>query len=227
LLQYRRELALSHDNLGRLLHKLGQPVEAGNAYREALNIQAQLVQEFPKMPEYHHDLAATMVHKAILLRQNKKLDLARRLLEEALPHHQTALQAAPGNVFYREFLRNNRWLLAQVLVDMGEHAAAGETAGQLIQAAVDPGNDIYNAACIFSRCVPLAGRDSRLAESERKEKAQAYADRALATLRQAVQNGYQDIANMKSDTDLDPLRVRPEFQKLLKDLEARPKAERK
>ena len=69
--------------------------------------------------------------------------------------------------------------------------------------------------------MPLAERDSRLAEGQRKERAQAYADRAMATLRQAVQNGYKDAAHMKKDTDLDPLRSRLDFQKLLKELEVK------
>ena len=55
----------------------------------------------------------------------------------------------------------------------------------------------------------------------------AYADRALATLRQAIQNGYQDAAHMKKDTDLDPLGSRPDFRRLLKALEAKTKPDGK
>jgi hypothetical protein len=40
-------------------------------------------------------------------------------------------------------------------------------------------------------------------------------------LRPAVQNGYKDVAHMKQDTDLDPLRSHPEFQKLPNELEAK------
>ena len=77
---------------------------------------------------------------------------------------------------------------------------------------VDPAADLYSAACLLARCVPLAERDNQ-------ERAQAYADGAVATLRQAVQNGYKDVAHMKKDTDLDPLRSHPEFQKLMKEVE--------
>ena len=61
--------------------------------------------------------------------------------------------------------------------------------------------------------------DAKLPNAKRQEVTRSYADRALATLRQAVQNGYKDAAHMKKDTDLDPLRSRPDFQKLLADLE--------
>jgi hypothetical protein len=75
--------------------------------------------------------------------------------------------------------------------------------------------------------VPLAERDTNLSEAQRKDRAQTYADRAMTTLRQAVQNGYKDVAHIKKDTDLDPLRSRPDFQKLLQELEAKAKPESK
>ena len=52
----------------------------------------------------------------------------------------------------------------------------------------------------------------------------ARADRAMATLRQAVQNGYKDAARLRQDKNLDPLRSRGDFQKLLAALEAKGKA---
>ncbi len=39
-------------------------------------------------------------------------------------------------------------------------------------------------------------------------------------LRGAVARGYRDAAHMKRDSDLTPLRQRPDFQKLLTGLEA-------
>jgi hypothetical protein len=43
----------------------------------------------------------------------------------------------------------------------------------------------------------------------------------MAALRQAVGAGYRNVAHMKIDTDLDALRPRPDFQQLLKELEAK------
>ena len=48
-----------------------------------------------------------------------------------------------------------------------------------------------------------------------------YAERAVGLLRKAVQAGYKNHAHMKADPDLDPLRKRADFQKLLADLEAK------
>jgi hypothetical protein len=55
--------------------------------------------------------------------------------------------------------------------------------------------------------------------------AKSYAARALDLLRQAVARGYKDAALMKKDPDLDPLRQRDDYRKLLAEVEAaaRPK----
>jgi hypothetical protein len=49
----------------------------------------------------------------------------------------------------------------------------------------------------------------------------AEADRAMEWLKKAVATGYNDFANIKKDSDLDFLRGREDFKKLLADLEAR------
>jgi hypothetical protein len=71
--------------------------------------------------------------------------------------------------------------------------------------------------------VQLAERDSHLLEVQRKQRAQNYADRAMATLRKAVQSGYKDLSRIKNNKDLDPLRPLESFKKLVSELEsARP-----
>jgi serine/threonine protein kinase len=213
-------LAMSHSNLGNLLGNLGRTQEAETALADAIKHFEQVVAYFPNMHEYRNGLAGAMVNLANVLRQSKRPGRARELLEQAVPHHQAVLQANPGNPKYRQFFRNNRGILAEMLVDLGDHAAAADAAAQFTQTAIDPRGDIYHAACILARCVALAERDTDLSLAQRKEQADAYADRAMDTLRRALQNGYKDAANMKKDSDLDPLRARPDFQRLLAELEA-------
>ena len=45
----------------------------------------------------------------------------------------------------------------------------------------------------------------------------------MKLLREAVSKGYQDVAHMKKDTVLDPLREREDFQKLIAELEVKGK----
>ena len=46
-----------------------------------------------------------------------------------------------------------------------------------------------------------------------------HAVQAVTLLRQAFAAGYKDAAHMRKDTDLNALRSRPDFQKLLEELE--------
>ena len=45
----------------------------------------------------------------------------------------------------------------------------------------------------------------------------------MKLLRDAVSKGYKDVAHMKKDTDLDPLRQRDDFRKLVAELEGKGK----
>lgn len=59
-----------------------------------------------------------------------------------------------------------------------------------------------------------------LTAAEREAK-RRYADQAMEALSKAVHEGWQDVSWMKKDPDLDALRGRPDFRKLLADLEAK------
>jgi serine/threonine protein kinase/Flp pilus assembly protein TadD len=217
--EYRHYLATSHNNLGNLLRGTGRVEEAERAYHDALKVHQQLAADFPTVSDYQNELAGTLHNLADLLRKRKELGPARQLLEQAASHHEAALKANPRHPDYRKSFRDHRSTLVRTLLDLGEHGAAADTAAQLARDAVEPANDVYNAACFLCRCVPLAEHDARLSGAQRKDRAGAYADRAMATLRHAVQNGYQDAAHLKKDTDLDPLRRRADFQRLLAELE--------
>ncbi len=53
--------------------------------------------------------------------------------------------------------------------------------------------------------------------------AQAESDTAMSFLRKAVSAGFRNAAHLGDDTDLDVLRKRADFQKLLGELEAKQK----
>jgi hypothetical protein len=73
----------------------------------------------------------------------------------------------------------------------------------------------YTGACIYSV--------SSAAPGVTAEQAERYAVRAMELLRRAVDKGYKDLMNLKKDKDLDALRLRDEFRKLLTELEAKSK----
>jgi hypothetical protein len=163
-----------------------------------------------------------------LLCRRKEFSQARELLQQAEPHHQAAMKAAPMAAIFRDLYLLNRARLASCLAGLGEHHAAIRIADELVRFDWkspwdrDTPRLIYLAACTLATCIPSAETDAKLLETERKALTRSYGDQALALLGQAITNGYKDEQSLEEyRKDLDPLRSRPEFQMLEKELEKR------
>jgi serine/threonine protein kinase/tetratricopeptide (TPR) repeat protein len=218
--EYRRGLAIVLNNLGILYKDTGRVAEAADLYGQALAVHKRLAADYPAIANSQNETAGAMVNVARLLLARKDVVGARRLLEEALPYHQAALKANPRQPQFRNFYRLNRWRMAETLLELKDHAAAAEAVSQFLQVAYELPRDAYNSACLLARCSRLAATDERFAETKRNELASDYGDRALAALRQAIEKGYKDIAQLNKDADLELLRSRADFQKLMADLGA-------
>ncbi len=95
-----------------------------------------------------------------------------------------------------------------VLLEKHDLPKVRQAAELLAELAKQP-DDSYNAACGFARL--SAGGD--------KQARQKDALRAIELLRQAIAKGFKNIAQMKQDEDLDSLRERDDFKRLLAGLE--------
>jgi tetratricopeptide (TPR) repeat protein len=245
--QDRSGVAKAYFWVGRILQCLGQYKEAEEAYRRAIADNKRLANDFPHQTvEYRDELANWYTNLGMLLQDARQLkdaegayndalaiykQLAAQLLSRheswsqvlkrlggAVPHRQVPLKVGPKDSLYLLYFREIRTLMASSF-----HVRASQVADQLSSLDYNTAANTYNAACLLAQCVCVVEKDAELAEAKRQGLVQSYTDRALATLRQAVQNGYNDVAHMKKDTDLDPLRSNPDFQKILRDLEARAK----
>jgi hypothetical protein len=75
-------------------------------------------------------------------------------------------------------------------------------------------------ACYYAL---LAGVAAEAGSGLTAAEGQEVADKAMEVLRRAVVSGYRNVAKMRTDTDLDSLRKREDFQKLMQELEAKGK----
>ena len=75
---------------------------------------------------------------------------------------------------------------------------------------------LYNAASLRAVTAAVQAKNSA-ADAARLAKEDA--DRAVQWLQKAVTAGWKDAARMRKDSDLDPLRERADFKKLLAELE--------
>jgi hypothetical protein len=78
-------------------------------------------------------------------------------------------------------------------------------------------DSLYRAACM--RAITAAVLRAADKSCEGGKQADAEADGAIAWLKQAVSAGYQDAAHVKQDKDLNALRDRADFTKLVRALE--------
>src|SRR5262249_38303963 len=85
----------------------------------------------------------------------------------------------------------------------------------------DDAGGTYDAACFAANAADAAGACKTLPEAERRRLATGYADQSVKLLKMAIHEGYREHAHMAKDSDLDPLRTRPDYQELARGLEQR------
>jgi serine/threonine protein kinase len=220
---FRQELAKSHLARGTLPYTTGRLKEVEQHWNQAVSIFKQLAADFPNQPDLRNDLAGTYVNLAILQRQQGNCAAAKLLLLEGRPHHLAALKANPRGPEYRQSYRSHLNVLTTVHATLLEPDEAVRTAEICRDLGWNAPADAYDAACSLSLCMPILARHEKLDGKARKDAVQFYGDAAMKLLRDAVSKGFNDAAHMKKDTDLDPLREREDFQKLMAELEAKKK----
>jgi serine/threonine protein kinase/tetratricopeptide (TPR) repeat protein len=217
-LEYRQELAGCHNNLGVLFRVSGRLAEAEAAYADAVIIKKQLAADYPNQPDLQHSLAGTLGNLATVCTQRGDFPAAKGYLEAAQPHHRAALAANPRHAEYRASYRNNLRALTIANARLDDQAGALLTAGTICDLGWNPPADAYDAACALAQCIPSGENHERLEEGKREAAVRFYGDRAMGMLRDSVARGWKDAAHTSKDTDLDPLRPREDFQRLLKAL---------
>jgi serine/threonine protein kinase len=242
---YQEELARTHNNLGSLLTSLGKRDEARGEYQQAIDIGKRLALQFPNVPGYQVDLGGGYCNLAILIRDEGKPAESVPWFAKAITTLTPVHKQDPRNVTAKQFLRNSYleramaldrlqrpaeavqdWDMAIQLSPKSEEAemrtarASSRARSGQAAAAVAEVEDLakigkWEAGQWYDLASVLAVASGKIAD-----KKQQYADRAMELLRNAVQAGYQDGANMAKDADLDPLRTRNDFKKLLAELKA-------
>jgi hypothetical protein len=85
---------------------------------------------------------------------------------------------------------------------------------------------LYDAACNRAVCAAVIMEDPKAPAADAARLGREQADLAMSWLHQAVAAGYTNSEHMKRDKDLDAVRDREDFKKLLAELEAKQKESR-
>jgi len=213
-------LGRSLASLGSTYRQTSRADKAEEPQQHALEIFQRLAREHDQVPEYVYDLGRCEYELGVTARDGGRLGDALARYDKAIEIMTNAL--GRGYAAARPSLMAAQTERAITLARQGGHARAAEEAEAPAQEDVDS-THVYNIACIYSNASAAAGRDSKLSPAEQARLETRYADRAMTSLRRAIAQGYRRPDLFKKDTDLDPLRARDDFQKLIAEVEAQRK----
>jgi tetratricopeptide (TPR) repeat protein len=205
-----------------LIQKDQALLEKAKTHQEdAMKIFLSLTKDHPDVLEFEYDVGRC--HLAL----GGTEDRGGRL-DEALARYEKALEILEdvwhkGYPLAKDTIVHARTERAITWAKQGDHARATKE----VQALVRQGNlravDTYNIACAFSRSSVAADQDAKLPPEARARLKGQYADRGVEFFHKAIDKGYRFLNVIKIDPDLDPLRMRDDFQKILAELEAKVK----
>jgi tetratricopeptide (TPR) repeat protein len=198
VLEYRVALGGSYCNIGNLMRDGDKPFDSLALFAKAIDCLAPVHERDP-----HNERACQILRNSHWGRARAH-DLLERFAE-AIPDWDRAIELSPkegqpGFRIFRAISRLKAGQLENSLADVSE----------LANNPALPAGQWYNLACVYA-----------VASGKIADKKEEYAKRALELLQKAVKAGYLDAANMKMDKDLDPLREREDFKKLLTEVEVK------
>jgi tetratricopeptide (TPR) repeat protein len=136
---------------------------------------------------------------------------------EALPLIDELMKRAEGKVVHPQLIPRAMDIRLRHFAKIKDAAGCRATAEMWEKLKRTDAASLYDAACMRAVTAAVTRASDK---SERATKnANADADRAMAWLRKAVAAGFKNVDHLKKDKDLDSLRDREDFKKLLADLQ--------
>jgi tetratricopeptide (TPR) repeat protein len=207
-------LAEVHIHLGRMLAQTGRPAEAEAEFRAALAILGKPPGDNPRSPFLGAVAANLENNLSIVLRRLGRPAEARDHSERAVAGREAQMWPGKSRGLAEGCL--NRGLARRALGDPAGAAADVRRAMALYDALPwRGGEEWFLTACAHAALAGLAGQaGAGVAAAEGEEQAA----RAMGSLRNAVAMAYRSPDAYRNEDALDPIRDRPDFRLLMRDL---------
>jgi tetratricopeptide (TPR) repeat protein len=216
--EHWQALARSQAILGMAYRGQAQTEKAEKEQQQAVEIFEKLSKEHPGVQEYAYDVGRCYAELGLTANRAGRPG-------DAVAHYDKAITILEG-VFIGG-LRAARYSLLGVRIDRagaqaarGDHVQATAEAEALARQGELRSGHLYDLACAFSQASAAAERDNKPPPEERARLKARYANRAMEFLQRAVTEGYRYPEMLRTDPDVESLRPREDFQKLLANLEA-------
>jgi serine/threonine-protein kinase len=220
---FQRELADSYESIGDLQAKMGHAGPAVESYRQALPTRERLARESPAVTDYQGDLARTYFAIGQLHARANETAAAQLSFQQAIERQRLLVATAPQVRQYAHFLGRLYQELARTYRQVnkpGEARATYEQARDLLEKLPSAdAEELHRLALVRAGCSALIGGDKPGTTAAERAERNRLADLAVDALRRAVTAGFKDLEQLDTDRELDPLRAREDFKKLVQELE--------
>jgi tetratricopeptide (TPR) repeat protein len=220
--QYQQDLANTHNNVGWLLAQMGKPEEAMEAYRDALAIFQKLADAHRDVPRFQSELVMVHINVGRLLASQKRFPEAFATLDESLARSQKLAKADPKTLLHAQNLVWSHAFRGWTRVRVGQPAEAAADLRRAVELWAELPQLDTEAKFERSRVLALlAGLGGDAKSGVTAAEAKAFADQAVAALRDAIKAGWAQAPADLKEPDFDALRGRADFRKLVAEVEAR------
>ncbi len=219
---FRFFLGSTISNLGVLLAEIGRKDEAVEIFRRGTKTLDPLLKIEVSVPEYQGAVATSIDRSALLELDRHNLAEARDLFDRAIALHIQAQTASSRSVIERGALLTDYVYLAETLLRMKDDRRCAETAELIVELAPDEFDFLRRAARFFAGSAAIAANRSELSASNRGERRDSYARRAIQSLQRAIKKGLDDPTELDAPA-YESIRDRADFKTLRDALRSRAK----
>ncbi len=196
----QNDLALSYNQQGSMRFPQGRDAAAARQFhRKALLVLEKRAGAEPSDLENKHTLAQTLYYEATCALHSDDKPGAAAGFRQCLEICKELTTGPKAKIWETD--------LMLALARCGDHAQAAKIAEALVAIPPKDENLYVVAACGYALAAGAAGGEAALVAR--------YKGAALDCLRKAKERGWADVASLRIDTDLEPIRNDPAFQDLL------------
>ncbi len=217
IIRDQTQLIRIHSLIAGIHARAGRTSQALASLEQAIVIATRLADAHPGDLGIQAQLAPAYLGIADVHTTSGKPSEALPWCDKALAIQRRMVEAEPEG--YRPVLADGirrRGIVLQKCGRPAEAVSAFREAIAILEGLAHPtSGNLYDLACsqsLLSSVAPNAGSGLTAADG------QAEADKAINSLRRAIAAGWKGLAHTRSDTDLDPVRSRPDYLMLERDM---------
>jgi serine/threonine-protein kinase len=202
------QAAAAQHNRAEMLVAAGRLDEAVAGFQQSQDRLEGLISRSPGSPRHLRDLASSTLSKGhCLLARGERAKGEAELTRALNIWDELLARSSSGNDY--------GLLRGRTLILLGRYDEALRAAELMANRPDDGGESAYDVGCVLAFNLPLGSRDPLASARISIERAGAIADRAMKFLTLGAQRGQITIEQLQTDPDLESLRLRADFPRLL------------